>query len=106
MACIFLIYVFCSSILLQKKGIQEPDVDWEVAADYHGENVDGAVLVPKFECPLNEGELAELNTLIHQSDLNTPLTDLYVLCCEYVTGRCNLWSKYKATPSVEPLALV
>ncbi|XP_016092863.1 uncharacterized protein [Sinocyclocheilus grahami] len=42
--------------------IQEPDIDWEVAADYHGENVDGAVLVPEFECPLNEEELAELNT--------------------------------------------
>ncbi len=51
--------------------------------------MDGAVLVPEFECPLNEEELAELNTLIHQSDLNTPLIDLYVLCCEYVT--CNVF---------------
>lgn len=73
-----------------KQNIQEPD--WEVAADHDGENVDGAVLVPEFECPLNEEELAELNSLVHQTDPNTPLTDLYVICREYVAGRCNLQS--------------
>ncbi|KAI7810971.1 hypothetical protein IRJ41_008787 [Triplophysa rosa] len=59
--------------------IQEPDIDWEVAAEHD-----------EFECPLNEQELAELDALIHHNDPNTPPTDLYAICREYVTGRCNL----------------
>ncbi|KAI7789387.1 hypothetical protein IRJ41_018294, partial [Triplophysa rosa] len=60
--------------------IQEPDIDWEVAAEHDGADVDGAVLVPEFECPLNEQELAELDALIHHNDPNTPPTDLYAIC--------------------------
>ncbi|XP_065109335.2 uncharacterized protein [Paramisgurnus dabryanus] len=70
--------------------IQEPEFDWEVAAEHDGVDVDGAVLVPEFECPLNEQELSELGTLIRQSDPNTPPTDLYAICHAYVTGRCNI----------------
>ncbi|KAG7492932.1 hypothetical protein MATL_G00021170 [Megalops atlanticus] len=63
--------------------IQEPDIDWDVSADY-GEDVDGVIVVPEFESPLNEQQLAELQLLIDQNDGDTDTRNLYLLCHEYV----------------------
>ncbi|XP_050958050.1 uncharacterized protein LOC127159193 [Labeo rohita] len=62
--------------------IEEPDIDWDAAADY-GEDVDGVIVVPEFECPLNEQQLVELQVLIEENG-DTDTTDLYLLCHEYV----------------------
>ncbi|RXN39045.1 hypothetical protein ROHU_000564 [Labeo rohita] len=65
-----------------RKDIEEPDIDWDAAADY-GEDVDGVIVVPEFECPLNEQQLVELQVLIEENG-DTDTTDLYLLCHEYV----------------------
>ncbi|RXN11478.1 hypothetical protein ROHU_030006 [Labeo rohita] len=65
-----------------RKDIEEPDIDWDVAADY-GEDVDGVIVVPEFECPLNEQQLVELQVLIEENG-DTDTRDLYLLCHEYV----------------------
>ncbi|CAM4549368.1 unnamed protein product [Leuciscus chuanchicus] len=62
--------------------IEEPDIDWDVAADY-GEDVDGVIVVPEFECPLNEQQLVELQVLMEENG-DTDTRDLYLLCHEYV----------------------
>ncbi|KAG1930591.1 hypothetical protein F2P79_022156 [Pimephales promelas] len=62
--------------------IEEPDIDWDVAADY-GEDVDGVIVVPEFECPLNEQQLVELQVLIEENG-DTDTRDLYLVCHEYV----------------------
>ncbi|XP_053370276.1 uncharacterized protein LOC128544241 [Clarias gariepinus] len=62
--------------------IDEPDIDWDVAADY-GEDVDGVIVVPEFECSLNEQQLVELQVLIEENG-DTDTRDLYLLCHEYV----------------------
>lgn len=46
--------------------------------------MDGAIVVPEFEGPLNEEQQAELQLLIDQSDAHTDIRDLYLLCREYV----------------------
>lgn len=60
--------------------IEEPDIDWDV--DY-GEDVDGVITVPEFECSLNEQQLLELQVLIEENG-DTDTRDLYLLCREYV----------------------
>ncbi|KTG43905.1 hypothetical protein cypCar_00048876 [Cyprinus carpio] len=65
-----------------RKDVEEPDIDWDVAADY-GEDVDGVIVVPEFECPLNEQQLVELQVLIEENG-DTDTRDLYLLCHEYV----------------------
>ncbi|KAL7382076.1 hypothetical protein ABVT39_016675 [Epinephelus coioides] len=62
--------------------IQEPDNDWDAAADY-GEDVDGVLVVPEFHCPLNEQQLSEVQMLIEQN-VDTDTGNLYLLCRQYV----------------------
>ncbi|MEQ2213778.1 hypothetical protein XENOCAPTIV_020746, partial [Xenoophorus captivus] len=62
--------------------IQQPDIDWVVAADF-GENVHGAVVVPEFDCPITEEQLVECQNLINDNeDLGS--WSLYLLCREYL----------------------
>ncbi|MED6243914.1 hypothetical protein ATANTOWER_029927 [Ataeniobius toweri] len=62
--------------------IQQPDIDWVVAADF-GENVHGAVVVPEFDCPITEEQLVECQNLINDNeDLDS--WSLYLLCREYL----------------------
>lgn len=62
--------------------VEEPDIDWDVAAHY-GEDADGVIVVPEFECPLNEQQLAELQLLIDENE-DTDTRTRYLLCREYV----------------------
>ncbi|KAM4556019.1 uncharacterized protein V3H82_015977 isoform 2-T2 [Fundulus diaphanus] len=63
--------------------IEEPDIDWDVAAEYDG-HVDGAIVVPEFPCPLNEQQLAEVQLLL-ENEAESDVTELFLLCREYVT---------------------
>uniref|UniRef100_A0A3B3BMS2 Integrase core domain-containing protein n=1 Tax=Oryzias melastigma TaxID=30732 RepID=A0A3B3BMS2_ORYME len=65
--------------------IQEPDVDWDFAADF-GEHVDGAIVVPEFPCPFTNEEMAELQLLLHQNENDCTRTELYLVCREYVAA--------------------
>ncbi|CAG5894030.1 unnamed protein product [Menidia menidia] len=62
--------------------IEEPDIDWDVAADY-GEDVDGVIAVPEFQCSLNEQQLRVLQVLIEENG-EADIRDIYLLCREYV----------------------
>ncbi|KAJ4922570.1 hypothetical protein JOQ06_016574 [Pogonophryne albipinna] len=65
--------------------IQEPEVDWDVAADY-GEDVDGVVVVPEFQYPLNEQQRAELQCLMDENEGQTEeaTRNQYLLCRAYL----------------------
>ncbi|CAG5910952.1 unnamed protein product, partial [Menidia menidia] len=65
-----------------RKDIEEPDIDWDVAAD-NGEDVDGVIAVPEFQCSLNEQQLLELQVLIEENG-DADIRDIYLLCREYV----------------------
>lgn len=69
---------------LVQQDIQEPDIDWDVAADY-GEDLDGVLVVPEFDCPLNEQQLVEAQMLIDQNG-DTDTKNSYLLCREYVVA--------------------
>lgn len=73
----------CYSVLFNSQDIQEPDIDWDVAADYT-EDVDGVLAVPEFDCLLNEQQLAEVQMLIDENEGHTDRRNLYLLCREYV----------------------
>ncbi|XP_041838357.1 uncharacterized protein LOC121638006 isoform X2 [Melanotaenia boesemani] len=63
--------------------IQEPDIDWDIAADFR-EDVHGAVVVPEFDCPVTEDQLVECQNLINNnSDLDS--RSLYLMCREYLS---------------------
>ncbi|KAK5615804.1 hypothetical protein CRENBAI_021996 [Crenichthys baileyi] len=62
--------------------IQEPDIDWDLAADF-GEDVHGVVVVPEFDCPITEDQLVECQNLINDNqDLDS--RSLCLLCREYL----------------------
>lgn len=65
-------------VLFNFQDIQEPDNDWDLAADY-GVDVDGVLVVPEFDCPLNEEQLAEVQMLIDESG-DADIRRLYLLC--------------------------
>lgn len=59
-----------------------------MVADYNGEDEDTGIVVPEFDCPLMRVDLAELQSILQQTDPNTPVKELYILCREYVAARC------------------
>ncbi|KAK5918668.1 hypothetical protein CgunFtcFv8_003411 [Champsocephalus gunnari] len=65
--------------------IQEPEVDWDVAADY-GEDVDGVVVVPECQYPLDEQQRAELQCLMDENEGQTEeaTRNQYLLCRAYL----------------------
>ncbi|KAK1903624.1 ATP-dependent helicase/deoxyribonuclease subunit B [Dissostichus eleginoides] len=73
----------------QPESPEEPDVDWEVAADHDGEEEDAGNVVPEFDCPLSPEDITELQSVFQQIDPNTPVKELYLLCREYVAERCG-----------------
>ncbi|XP_061896147.1 uncharacterized protein LOC133664737 isoform X2 [Entelurus aequoreus] len=66
--------------------LQEPDIDWETAADYNGNDSEPetGIVVPECDCPLTEEELNELQTLIDPTDPNLTNEQLYIVCHEHV----------------------
>ncbi|XP_033971442.1 uncharacterized protein LOC117470706 isoform X2 [Trematomus bernacchii] len=72
----------------QPESPEEPDVDWEIAADHDGEE-DAGIVVPEFDCPLSPEDITELQSVFQQIDPNTPVKELYLLCREYVAERCG-----------------
>ncbi|RVE66924.1 hypothetical protein OJAV_G00112930 [Oryzias javanicus] len=62
---------------------QEPDIDWDVAAEYRPD-VEGVIVVPEFESPLSEEQQAELQFLLAQNWECANTKELYLLCREYV----------------------
>ncbi|KAG9272302.1 hypothetical protein AMEX_G13287 [Astyanax mexicanus] len=72
----------------QPEDIQEPDVDWDMAALYGEEDADVGVIVPEFNCPLPQEDMRELQSLIDATDTNIPVTEQYMLCREFVSGHC------------------
>ncbi|XP_061910687.1 uncharacterized protein LOC133654384 [Entelurus aequoreus] len=66
--------------------LQEPDIDWETAADYNGNDLEPEtdIVVPEYDCPLTEEELNELQTLIDPNDPNLTNEQLYIVCHEHV----------------------
>ncbi|XP_033974523.1 uncharacterized protein LOC117473135 isoform X2 [Trematomus bernacchii] len=72
----------------QPESPEEPDVDWEIAADHDGEE-DAGIVVPEFDCPLSPEDITELQSIFQQIDPNTPVKELYLLCREYVAERCG-----------------
>nr|XP_054592584.1 ribosome biogenesis protein BOP1 homolog isoform X2 [Nothobranchius furzeri] len=67
------------------KDFQEPDIDWDVAAEY-SPDVDGAVVVPEFDSPVTEEQHAELQLLLAQNWERSNTKELYLLCREYVNA--------------------
>ncbi|XP_071063045.1 uncharacterized protein [Pseudochaenichthys georgianus] len=67
------------------ENIQEPEVDWDVAADY-GEDVDGVVVVPEFQYPLDEQQRAELQCIMDENEGQTEeaTRNQYLLCRAYL----------------------
>lgn len=59
-----------------------------MAADYNGEDEDGGIIVPEFEWPLSPEDLSEMQSALEQTDPDTPVRELYLLCREYVSARC------------------
>ncbi|KAJ4947507.1 hypothetical protein JOQ06_009542 [Pogonophryne albipinna] len=80
--------LFCTNID-QPESPEEPDVDWEIAADHDGEEEDAGIVVPEFDCPLSPEDITELESVFQQIDPNTPVKELYLLCREYVAERCG-----------------
>ncbi len=79
----------CYSVSFGFQDIQEPDIDWDVAADgdgEDGEDVDGVLVVPEFDRPLNEQQLAEVQMLINENEGDTDNRNLYLLCRENVVS--------------------
>lgn len=64
--------------------LQEPDIDWETAVDYNGNDSETGIVVPEYECPLTEEEMDELQTLIDPTDPNVTDEQLYIVCYEHV----------------------
>ncbi|KAA0721574.1 hypothetical protein E1301_Tti023704 [Triplophysa tibetana] len=64
--------------------IEEADLDWDVAASYEACE-DLGVVVPEFECPLSSDGLNGLEDLQNLTGSNTPATEMYLLCREFVT---------------------
>ncbi|KAK5923204.1 hypothetical protein CgunFtcFv8_000196 [Champsocephalus gunnari] len=73
----------------QPESLQEPDVDWEIAADHDGEEEDAGIVVHEFDCPLSPEDITELESVFQQIDPNTPVKELCLLCREYVAERCG-----------------
>ncbi|CAL9691876.1 unnamed protein product [Knipowitschia caucasica] len=63
--------------------IQEPDIDWDVAADYTPD-ADGVVVVPEFNCPLDDEAYTRLKLYLDENRANTRTRELYLLCRECV----------------------
>ncbi|KAA0710510.1 hypothetical protein E1301_Tti012592 [Triplophysa tibetana] len=69
---------------LMQTNIEEADLDWDVAASYEACE-DLGVVVPEFECPLSSDGLNGLEDLQNLTGSNTPATEMYLLCREFVT---------------------
>ncbi|XP_067249285.1 uncharacterized protein [Chanodichthys erythropterus] len=68
--------------------IEEPDLDWDVAATYDACE-DLGVVVPEFECPLSADGLRALEHLLNSTGPNIPVKELYLLCREFVSTNMN-----------------
>lgn len=74
--------IFCKLkyfLLVHLQDLQEPDIDWETAVDYNGNDSETGVVVPEYECPLTEEEMDELQTLIDPTDPNITDEQLYIV---------------------------
>lgn len=69
--------------MFYSQDIQEPEIDWDVAADY-GLSTDNGVVVPEIDSPLTEEQQSELQLLLAQHFGNADTKGLYLLCREYV----------------------
>ncbi|CAL9708876.1 unnamed protein product [Knipowitschia caucasica] len=60
--------------------IQEPDIDW----DDYTPDADGVVVVPEFNCPLDDEAYTRLKLYLDENRANTRTRELYLLCRECV----------------------
>ncbi|KAF3842611.1 hypothetical protein F7725_024562, partial [Dissostichus mawsoni] len=72
----------------QPESPEEPDVDWEVAADtMEKKRMQG--LSSRIRLPFESEDITELQSVFQQIDPNTPVKEL-LLCREYVAERVAL----------------
>lgn len=64
--------------------MEEPDLDWDIAASYDPCE-DFGVVVPEFESPLCSDGRRALELLLNSTGPNTPVKELYLLCREFVS---------------------
>ncbi|ROL45081.1 hypothetical protein DPX16_22884 [Anabarilius grahami] len=66
------------------EAIQEPDIDWETAADFDHLESESGVVVPEYESPLTAEMMNELHSLVDPLDLNINDEQLYIICYEHI----------------------
>ncbi|XP_067266374.1 uncharacterized protein [Chanodichthys erythropterus] len=66
------------------EAIQEPDIDWETAADFDHLESESGVVVPEYESPMTAEMMNELHSLVDPLDLNINDEQLYIICYEHI----------------------